>query len=95
MSFIRRAKKVDASQGPIVAGLRAAGITVWIIGQPCDLLTYYPPMKRWRPLECKPEDPKNRNRKDQGTQATFIRTYAVPIVRTVQEAIEAITRSNS
>lgn len=92
VSFYRRAKKVDASQGPIVAALRSAGIAVWVIGTPCDLLTYYAPAKRWRPLECKPEDPKNRNRKDQDEQRTFIATYAVPVVRTVQEAIEAITR---
>lgn len=102
MSFYRRAKKVDSSQGPIVAALRSAGIAVWVIGTPVDLLTYYPPLKRWRPLEVKPAPEPGilvktravRIRKDQERQAAFIATYAVPVVRTVQEAIEAITRES-
>jgi hypothetical protein len=92
VSIYRRAKKVDASQGPIIAALRCAGIAVWVIGQPCDLLTYYPPLKRWRPLECKPEDPHNRNRRDQAPQKEFLATYAVPVVRTALEAIQEVTR---
>ena len=78
----------DATQNSVVAGLRQAGITVWIIGQPCDLLTFYPPLKRWRPLEVKPA--KERARKDQDTQTTFLATFAVPIVRSAQEAIAAV-----
>jgi hypothetical protein len=90
MSFYRRAKKVDASQGPIVAALRAAGISVWIIGTPCDLLTYNPATQRWKPLECKPTDPHNRHRRDQGRQKEFVSTYAIPLVRTAEEALQAV-----
>ena len=90
MSFHRRMTRPDATQGEIIAGLRAAGITVWVIGQPCDLLTYYPPLKRWRPLEAKPV--KQRARGDQESQSAFLARFAVPIVRSAQEAIEAVTR---
>jgi phosphoserine phosphatase len=35
---VRRAARVDANQAEIVAALRAAGATVWILGLPVDLL---------------------------------------------------------
>lgn len=91
MSYARRMTRPDSTQNEIVSALRKAGITVWVIGQPCDLLTYWPVMKRWRPIECKPLKPRNRN--DQDSQKEFLTTFAVPIVRTAAEAIEAITRS--
>ena len=90
MSYARRMTRPDSTQNEIVSALRKAGITVWVIGQPCDLLTYYPPYKRWRPIECKPA--KERNRNDQDEQKEFLTTFAVPIVRTAEEAIAAITR---
>lgn len=73
-----------------MSGLREAYISVWIIGEPCDLLTYYPTLKRWRPLEAKPV--KRRKRRDQEEQSAFLDTYDVPIVRTALEAIQAVTR---
>src|SRR5271163_1885253 len=91
MSFNRRMTRPDASQAEVVRTLRKAGITVWIIGEPCDLLTYNPSTKLWKPLEVKPLDLKNKNRKDQEDQREFIKTYAVPIVRTGLEAIAALT----
>lgn len=87
---MRFALKVDSTQKSIVSGLREAGFKVWLIGEPCDLLTYYPAKQRWRPLECKPTDLHNRNRKDQESQAEFLASYAVPVVRTVGEAITAL-----
>jgi hypothetical protein len=90
MSYGRKMTRPDATQGAVVEGLRKAGISVWILGEPCDLLTYYPPLKRWRPIEVKPEDTHNRNRRDQETQKEFLATYAVPIVRTAQEALSAV-----
>ena len=95
MSFHRRMTRPDATQTEIVAKLRQACISVWIIGEPCDLLTYYAQKDRWRPLEVKPTDPKNRNRKDQGKQREFVSTYAIPIVRTFDEAYAAITREQT
>lgn len=38
---MRQAAKVDSNQGAIVAGLRADGCTVEVIGQPVDLLVGY------------------------------------------------------
>lgn len=35
---MRHAARVDGNQAEIVAALRAAGASVWIIGLPCDLL---------------------------------------------------------
>ena len=35
---MRRAARVDANQAEIVAALRQAGASVWIIGIPVDLL---------------------------------------------------------
>ena len=35
---LRRAARVDANQAEIVAALRGAGCSVWIIGLPVDLL---------------------------------------------------------
>jgi hypothetical protein len=79
----------DGTQAEIVEGLRKAGIIVYVIGQPCDLLTYYPPLRRWRTLECKPV--KKRNRNDQEAQEIFLEVTGTPIVRTAQQAIAAVT----
>jgi hypothetical protein len=38
---MRHAARVDANQAEIVAALRAAGASVWIIGLPVDLLVGY------------------------------------------------------
>jgi len=98
MSHSRYARKVDSSQAAIVEALREAGILVWIISRPCDLLTFYPPLKRWRTLECKPAAQPGikvkvraiRNRKDQKKQDEFLAITGTPIVRTAQEAITAV-----
>lgn len=92
------ARKVDSTQGEIVSALRSIGCTVWIIGEPCDLLTYY--RKRWLPLEVKPAPEPGvrvktraiRHRNDQERQSSFVATFAVPVVRTAQEALQAVTR---
>ncbi len=88
----------DASQEGIVDALRQVGAAVWVIGQPADLLVNY--HRKWFVLEAKPapEPGKRvktlslRKRKDQDKQTEFLSTYAVPIVRTAQEAIEAVTQ---
>jgi hypothetical protein len=38
---VRRAARVDENQAEIVAALRAAGASVWILGLPVDLLVGY------------------------------------------------------
>jgi hypothetical protein len=88
MSFNRRMTRPDGTQAEIVQRLRQACVTVWVIGEPCDLLTYY--RGRWLPLECKPKKP--RKRTDQADQERFLIDYAVPVVRTFEEAYAAVTR---
>jgi hypothetical protein len=100
VSLNRYACKVDATQADIIDGLESAGIRVWVIKWPCDLLTYYPPLKRWRPLEAKPAPEPGirvktlapRKRKDQERQTRFLNTYGVDVVRTAEEAIAAVLR---
>lgn len=86
MSYSRRMTRPDGTQTEIVEALRKAGVQVWIIGQPCDLLTFHRGI--WRPLECKPV---KRIRKDQERQDAFLASTGVKKVRTALEAIAAVT----
>jgi hypothetical protein len=86
MSHNRKMTRPDATQQNIVKQLRAAGVLVWIIGWPCDLLTYY--RSRWQTLECKPV--KNRIRRDQASQDEFLAQTRTPIVRTPDEALDCV-----
>ena len=87
MSYHRRMTRPDATQTEIVAGLRKAGVAVWVIGIPCDLLCFY--RGRWQTLECKPEKP--RNRYDQEAQDEFLSATGTPIVRTALQALAILT----
>lgn len=89
MSYARRMTRPDGTQAEIVDALRKAGVMVWVIGQPCDLLTLY--RGNWLPLECKPI---KRVRKDQEKQDEFLAITGVKKVRTALEAIEAVTWRN-
>jgi hypothetical protein len=82
---MRRAAKIDTTQREIVNALRKIGAQVWIIKQPCDLLTYY--RGRWMPLECKSI---KRLRNDQKQQNDFLADTQTPIVRSPEDAIEAV-----
>ena len=86
MSYHRRMTRPDANQQPIVDALRSCGVHVWPIGQPCDLLTYY--RHCWLPLEIK--RPSSRPRKDQAAQNEFLAQTLCPVVRTPQEALQAV-----
>jgi hypothetical protein len=98
VSYLRYARKVDGSQAEIVDALRKAGVQVFIIGQPCDLLTLY--RGKWLPLETKPAPEPGvrvktlaiRIRKDQKRQDEFIASTGVKRVRTALEALEEVTR---
>ncbi len=76
----------DANQQPIVDALRAVGVMVWLIGEPCDLLTYY--RRRWLTLEIK--RPSSRPRADQKAQTEFLAQTGTPVVRTAHEALIAV-----
>jgi len=98
MSWNRYAKKPDTTQADIVKGLRDAGIQVWIIGKPCDLLCYYWSNRlreyRWQPLEAKTphgkRDPKAVVDPRQKEQIEFIQRTGTPIVLTAQQALAAL-----
>lgn len=53
MTLNRYAKRRDENESPIVTALRKAGVKVWYLGQPVDLLTAY--QKEFRLLEVKDE----------------------------------------
>ena len=86
MSFHRRMTRPDSNQAEIVDALRKMGVWVEIIGQPVDLLTLY--RGRWLPLEVKPL--KKTHSKPQQRQTDFIKATGCPVVKTVQEAIQAV-----
>lgn len=88
MSFNnRRMTRPDRNQQEIIDALRKAGVLVWVIGQPCDLLTQY--RGRWGVLEVKPEGTK-RPRRDQERQTAFLTLTGCPVVKTVQAALYAV-----
>ena len=87
MSFNRYARKVDSTQADIIDALRKAGVRVDIIGRPVDLLTFY--RGRWLPVECE-GTAKKRTRKDQERQKAFIEQTGCPVVKTAEEALNAI-----
>jgi hypothetical protein len=75
----------DLTQRAIVEALRAAGVKVWHIGTPCDLLTYY--RGSWQPLEAKSH---TAERKDQQKQNEFCREHDVPRCTTPLDALRAV-----
>ena len=72
---MRHAARVDENQAEIVAALRAAGASVWIIGLPVDLLVGY--AGQTVPVEVKgltgKRSPKPRRYTE--LQAEFMRTW--------------------
>lgn len=97
---MRYARKTDSTQREIVRGLEKAGIRVWVIEEPCDLLVrFWSSSARrflWQPLECKPltgkRAPKARIRTDQPKQNEFLQANDVPVVTNIAEALEALMR---
>lgn len=93
MSLPRYARKVDTSQADIVAGLRACGYVVMVLGYPVDLLVYRGDCGL-RLLECKTlygkSNPKARIDKRQKEQTEFLALTKTPIVTTLEEALDAL-----
>lgn len=88
---MRRAAKVDTAQPHIIDALRKAGVQVWVIKLPCDLLTLY--HGRWLPLECKTASKTGRIAKDkrQADQIAFLEQTSCPVVSTPEEALLAVS----
>lgn len=84
---MRRAAKVDGTQGAIVEALRRIGVHVEIVGKPVDLLCSHKGL--WFVVEVKNAQGKNQLTKD---QVEFIARSQGPvhIVRTPDEAVRAV-----
>lgn len=85
-----RAKRVDQNHGQIVNFLRDIGCEVLdlsAVGRGCpDLLVYRPSTRLWRLVEVKV--PKG---KINALQAEFATRWPVEIVRSIDDAIKAVT----
>ena len=77
MSFNPRRSRPDVNASAIVAALRQIGCMVWVIGSPCDCLTYY--RGRFGVLEIKKPGFK-RPRRDQERQTAFVAATGCPIL---------------
>lgn len=92
MSLNRFAAKVDSTQREIIRGLRAAGVKVWTIRRPVDLLLRFWCNRHhdfcWQPLEVKTPDPngKVKYRTDRLTQNQFIEETGTPVATSFDEA---------
>lgn len=95
---MRYARKTDSTQAEIVRGLQKAGVRVWIMEEPCDLLCRFwsNHLRRfiWQPLECKPligkRAPRARIRTDQPAQNVFLAENGVPVVTSAVEALTVL-----
>lgn len=86
MSLNRYDRKRDANEADIIDALERAGVQVWQLDRPCDLLTLR--MGKWLPLEVKP--PNVGRRKSQAAQNRFLDLTGTPVVRTPMQALVAV-----
>jgi hypothetical protein len=102
MSIHRYNARTDTSQKPIVKALRDAGVRVWHIGRPCDLLLRFWCERHhdhcWQTLEVKTPvtkagDP--RRRKDQQTQDTFLAETDTPRATDFDSAWRELNKRHS
>lgn len=93
MRHPRRAAKVDDNQASVIKALRKAGAWVQSIGQPWDLLVFYPRTKTWHVLEVKDgSKPPSAQELSPDQLATLaaLRLCGVVLVRNEEEALQAI-----
>lgn len=85
----KHAKRVDANQQEIVQALRAIGVSVWVIGEPVDLMIGY--RGRSGALEVKDGSRPPSERKLTAQQVDFFRDDRGfhRVVETTDEAIQA------
>lgn len=83
MTLNRFAKKRDSTEGDIVKALRKAGVHVWLLDTPCDLLTYWAGL--WLPLEVKAEKGKLT-----AEQEKMVEEQNLRIVRSPEDALRAV-----
>lgn len=95
MSRNRYALRADTTQPEIVAELEEAGIQVWVIGLPCDLLVRFYCKNHnyhcWQTIECKTpygkKAPKSKVDKRQVDQIQFLADTLTPVVTNATEAL--------
>jgi hypothetical protein len=80
-----RRGRTDDTQTSIVDTLRACGVLVWPIAQPCDLLCRY--RDRYYLLDC---DGVTRYRKRDPQQLEKFSLWKVQVVGTPDEALKAV-----
>ena len=95
MRMTRYAAKRDISEAPIIEALEKAGYDVWQLDYPCDLACRkdYWPKGVVQFLECKTGRGKAlRTHQDprQATQAAFLERSGTPVVKTPEEALDAV-----
>jgi len=95
---MRWAAKKDAVERDIIDGLKRAGVGVWQIGFPVDLLCRYWSNRHrdfiWMPVEVKTpygkRQPKARVDSRQEAQKRFLAETGVPVVASFSEALQAL-----
>lgn len=103
MSIHRHAAKTDSVQTELIRDLRAAGIGVWVIGRPVDLLLRFWCARHhdycWQPLEIKTaygkKDPKARVDPRQEQQIEFIRATHTPIATDFATAWQELNKRHA
>ena len=91
MSINRYNAKIDTTQAAIVKGLEQAGVRVWVIKQPCDLLCLV--HGRWQTLEVKtPEGKRGQvwRRRRMKAQNDFLDSTPTPVVTCLEDALCAL-----
>lgn len=103
MSLYRQAAKVDASQDVLVKSLRDAGIEVWSIRTPCDLLLRFWCSRHqtycWQTLEAKTpygkKSPRPRFDSRQKTQALFLLNTNTPVATDFDSAWRELNKRHA
>jgi len=103
MSIYRRAANVDKGQYEVMKALRAAGVEVWAIRQPCDLLTRFWCNRHqehcWMPLEVKTlygvKNPKPRTDYRQVRQHEFLLRTHTPVVTDFDSAWRELNKRHA
>lgn len=85
---MRRAARRDASEKGIVDALEAAGVFVFRLTRPVDLLCFW--RDRWFLLECKTPKRHKQTVQSELDQQAFCRAFSIPVVSTPNEALEAV-----
>lgn len=103
MSIHRYAAKTDTSQAPLVHALRDAGIQVWQIRQPCDLLLRFWCNRHqafcWQTLEAKTprgkKQPKPRFDGRQTHQKNFLEETQTPVAIDFESAWRELNKRHA